>query len=1315
MPRAKLLAAVVLGRSPNPERGDAHYYFCTCTPCYNGPAVAGLGRRGKWQPPLNWNHHRRRAEEEGRDQARFAATLLVGHVPRAARVAVKEDSDAEPGLAETSEGTMEDDDSWGVGGSDVEMMDVEEQRGSQDSSSNLGGHDEFMYGSDDQEVGGTGSAVEGDEDGTDDEASFSETNDAASQSDGGYDPSEASDDSSPDENKAAGSEDEKIGEADSDYDDDSVVAYSRQELAPGDFACEDGEEADNAEADYNHHLPDSDDDVVVEPDEHSDADEDLAAMMANVELAKTAGAELPQTTPEPDWPDENNFGGGGDDFNSDSGGEGGDESEQHKEIRRRQALEALRSVSPEFNGGEARAIELPKEAHQAHEASPSPEAPDVEAPVEAPPQAAEPVVAGLKTAARAQRLPPQEFRPCAPPSRTLSYEDTVKLHYFEMAIDHSMGPKFIDRMNWFLKEIGVNVPGLDSFHSLRGHAHNISQPGLVYEDHCPGHTDSGNPNDKDWRFCEAQVRVKIGVKKWQWETCAKPRYFPLDTPNLKTLRKNSQKLGQQLPPIDKVPIAQHSHMSVGPFVDALYANPIHSADLLRANRESIEAARTDAEEITSFETAEMPRKLFHPVTGPCTEDDMLLSTTSDGADIYPDACPNQPVKAHVAAVRCSCLSSKSHDLCYVCGVNGPNKSPATLYLHNINADLVGLEQPKWRYHAAKGGMVYSRVFAALNCSDTVEQCDLSNTVGAAGRCPSMLHETRGCWNLLKRQWQHPLHNFARAMGTLGLGRYDARGDVWTCLDAPIGSDPDAEPAFKPVVRTLAAYEKTNKALDAARTQEERDRVRRRSGIKGRSIYGVLGIFPWVYPWMFALDDMHVTYSNNMKNFLVSMFGKSTEKETIRGTMVSPANHFRMAKELRRSIHLQPAAHGQKVRGIEHLNRLKAAETRSFLWFHLAPLFHGVFEKNQDMALVVAAIRSTRITNHRVVLRTAPLDKNFKTYLFDDHGCFKAPMANVIHAVDEFLIRRERLFVARNYKYGSTCVPSLIRSQALPDMVRLWGPGLLATTQWALEGKIGDLKRFAKSRALPVKNMENNNINRNMMVLIRLKYDFPKYDPVVSADLRHKHPILDSTTFLHKKDAKPTITPTEVTAIKSYLTEIGERMSDEATPVRWQRLQLSNDEIIGSMSRERGTELERIVVEEGAEDDEEEERLGRRRATRFCKYTLRPDPLVEEPVGYRDHQIFEVDSYMMIPLAPDSRPLFLALGRTFPSLVDRYRIHEAFAMGNGPDKRTFKAIGVEQIRHGVGLTIGLKQATEPEPMWWVTMSVAKATKYLMSQE
>ncbi|KAK4690278.1 hypothetical protein P7C70_g9628, partial [Phenoliferia sp. Uapishka_3] len=224
-------------------------------------------------------------------------------------------------------------------------------------------------------------------------------------------------------------------------------------------------------------------------------------------------------------------------------------------------------------------------------------------------------------------------------------------------------------------------------------------------------------------------------------------------------------------------------------------------------------------------------------------------------------------------------------------------------------------------------------------------------------------------------------------------------------------------------------------------------------------------------------------------------------------MIDSGTHEDMAAALARSIHLQPSAHGQKVRGLEHLGRLKAAELRSFFWFHFASLMHGIYETPRDMLLVAAAIRSTRLPSHRVVLRDAPFDPDFRTYDFDDKGEFPVPLANIRHATDDFLVRRERMFVGRRYEYGGTCTPSLIRSHALPDMVRKWGAGLLVTTQWALEGKIGDLKRRIKSRTLPVKNMEKTNIDQNMLTLLHLRYDLAVFRGPVKENLREHHPHL----------------------------------------------------------------------------------------------------------------------------------------------------------------------------------------------------------------
>ncbi|KAK4698565.1 hypothetical protein P7C70_g7708, partial [Phenoliferia sp. Uapishka_3] len=1153
-----------------------------------------------WQTWDTFRRHRSKARKAGRDTDCFTATPLIGHVPCLPHIKV--DSDSELAGSENSGSTDGDDDDSSSNSASDEMEGVEARvgrEGSEAEGENLGGHDEFDWGDFGQ---------------PDD---FGESDVGRPFRSGGSIDAESTPhakegqrDANDNASVAASSENEWVhpqaeeGDLWDGRDEDSGEEADAE--GEGEAGVRDRRAEDEIAQDH-HHRPQADEEEPEEPDNQEDDDEELAKFMAGVDLVGLAKEQRErEASPPAEWVDDD-YGGGGNDFDDQEANDNGMMDDGDWD----QYYFGPPAGDPE-GGGHASDGE-PALGEDEEDDEDDPMGDDDEGGgdggdegglggrdrSESPEEFAE----GLgKTAPRLRRSPAVPFYPCEGPSRELSREDKVRLHFFEMAVEHSLGPKLIERIRWFLWQIGVQVEGLDSLHMLRQHAHRISRPEIQWYDHCPGHTTSGNPATKDWLFCEASVIVYVTEKKKIKQICGKPRYFPLNTPNLKGLRKNSQKLGQALPPLDKVPVAQHPHMSIGPFVDALYANPVHSADLLRANRASSEAARTDSDRITSFETAEIPRMLFHPVTGVAREDNMIISTTSDGADIYPQACPNQPVHAHIAAVRCASLTLMDHNLCYATDVNGPKKGPATLYMHPMVADLKKLEVPKRRFHAAKGGMVTSRGITALNCSDTVEQCELSATVGAAGVRPSMLSTTRGVWNLLQRTWQHPLRAFARDPSLeIEADEYDNRGDVRTVLDDLPDAVDDGFKKYKIKPRTLEHYEETNEKLETSTRAEFRVAVRLASGITGRSIFGSLGIFPIVYPNMFSLDDMHVTYSNNMPHFIVSMFGKSGTRLTARGKMVSTANHFLMARELQRTIHLQPTAHGQKVRGITHLNRLKAAETRSFLWFHLAPLFHGVFEKNQDMALVVAAIRSTRLTNHRVILRDAPYDRAHKSYAFTDEGLFEVPFANLIRAVEEFAIKREKLFVGRDYLYGGTCTPSMIRSLALPDMCRLWGAGMLATTQWALEGKIGDLKRLAKSRALPVKNMENNNINRNMMVLIRLRFDFAKYDPSVSADLRHDHPSLDSTTFLHKKEVNPKITDQEIDAMEAHLIEIGEAMEAGAVLTRWQRLKISNGEVIGSISRERGTELERIVVEDDDEDNwGEKERVGLRRATRFCK-------------------------------------------------------------------------------------------------------------------
>ncbi|KAK4702758.1 hypothetical protein P7C70_g3468, partial [Phenoliferia sp. Uapishka_3] len=1069
-------------------------------------------------------------------------------------------------------------------------------------------------------------------------------------------------------------------------------------------------------ADYNHHRPDSRAASNASLDDETDADYQ-ARMLAQVEddAFAPADTEFRRRREESRERDDHEPQDGED--GQQSGEEQADDDESQANAlevetqrraaaeaeERRQAEEAMAFGGDNFGGGDDQhgmdpdqlgGQRVAREGEDgdgpgddegasddgglegAQERDVTPEAPAVEAAYE------------IFTAPKAERINPRELNhlttspptPCPPPLRTLSRDDKVRVLMYEMAVDHALGAALIERFRWFLEQIDVVVEGIESLHMLRQHAYEISGLQIRYSDQCPGHITSANPATANWTVCPRVDPDDPDI------ICGATRYLPLSTPNLASLRKNSQRLGQDLPPLDKVPRDQHSHCEIGSFVDAIYANPEHSADLLRANQASIRAATSNSSRIDSFETALMPRKIFHPVTGPATANDIIISTTSDGADIYPMATPTSAVNAHLAGVRIPALRAMLHKFLYVAGVNGPVKGPLTMYMHDITADLKALEAPKDRYVAALGAVAR-----------------------AAGKCPSMSHSIRGVFNPGLGQWQHPLLSFRCAPEDEA--HRDKRPDVWTA-GQPLPIPGQLGTTFIPKIRHIRHYDSIIQKLENPLLSDTAKKlITKNSGITGRSIYAQLGIYRHVYPWMFSLDNMHVTYSNNMKHFLEAMFGKDADKPTLRGVMISPEAHAQMSEALRRTIHLQPAAHGQKVRGIEHIGRLKAAELRSFLWFHLASLMHGVYERPTDMGLVVAAIRSTRLTEHRVINLDDPYDPEFCTYHFNDRGEFPAPFANVRRAVDDYLIKRERIFVGRRYEYGGTCVASVIRAHALPDMARMWGAGLLATTQWALEGKIGDIKRNVKSRTLPVKNMENNNIDMNIMTLIRLRWDLASFETAVKANLREVHPRIADTTFLHAKTENTHLTPEEGAAVQALLARNGGLAVGTKQPTRWQRVRLANGEIIGSIGREYGTELGRIISEDDQPDDMmQKEREGIRRATRFCKVTLRAQAGIVNST--REHRIFEVQTYLSIPLAPDNRPFFVALGHTFAPSEDKYQIHETVPIS--ARERTFGAIGIEQMRHGVGLTLGIKREDEPEPKLWVTMNVSKATEYLTTQ-
>ncbi|KAK4698493.1 hypothetical protein P7C70_g7784, partial [Phenoliferia sp. Uapishka_3] len=633
--------------------------------------------------------------------------------------------------------------------------------------------------------------------------------------------------------------------------------------------------------------------------------------------------------------------------------------------------------------------------------------------------------------------------------------------------------------------------------------------------------------------------------------CRKAKFFPPGT------SRQPRKSGQPLTELDEQPRSQHAMLDAEPYIEALLAHPVYGVAMHANAKAARVAALTDSPIVSGIETGMLFRRLYGP--GGCLSlFDVPISETSDGAVIYPHRNPTEQVYAHFAGSRVLTLPVSigfRHKWIWMHHINGPDKARDEMsYMSPIITSLARLEKRKWRYSAAAKGLVFCRVVNPLNHADTVEQKSLGGTVGASGKAVSFVSDYKGIRNYESPGYVHPIFTL----------HHDPRPDIRLPTSPPpplVGHDP----LITINLRTWNSYTSILKDLVNARTKAIRDNIQLESGITGPSIFG------------------------------------------------EQCEWAKMDEALMRSRHLKPSFHGPNVRSLAKFLNYKCAERKSFFFFYFVPLFHGIYRARDDMELVVAAVRATRLHQATHIHRTAPFIPNFRTYSFDDDGLMITPFANMKHANLDWITRRELHLVNRSPMFAALCTPSIVRSIHLPEMAVVWG-GSMVTSQWGFEGSIGDSKRLIQSREHPVPNMMNNKTKAATSLLIEIKYDIPDLSmPVPNATLRLSHPSLPGTTLLHKKEAQARMDEAEEKDFRNWLGAHRVNLDRDALPTKWGRCELANGELLRSLWVESGLEIERVVVEDDEEEDGEDIKEGNGRARRFAKcvktYNTSGGPLI----------------------------------------------------------------------------------------------------------
>lgn len=558
---------------------------------------------------------------------------------------------------------------------------------------------------------------------------------------------------------------------------------------------------------------------------------------------------------------------------------------------------------------------------------------------------------------------------------------------------------------------------LASLYVMESRAYERSGMKVIYYDQCP----QGCMSYSDPRY-SSLLSCKF---------CSTPRYYPASI----RVASAKSRFEKAQPPLDKQPRSQHAFCDIEPLLDALRAHTEHGPAMVEISKASILASEKNFPIITDIGNGLLARNLFGP--GGLGEYDILLSTSSDAADVVPERNPLEKINAHFAGTNILSLPIDTrfkHANTWIYSITGPTKAKDTMsFLAPVVKNLLRLEAPKQKYSAAAGKAVWTRAFLFVNPGDTVEQKETANVVGASGKFGSFVCNTEAIYT----------SNHYSPLLTTPPGLTRPHVLLPTGPQIPGGQLQE--------IRTYEQYRAACKRILEARNPTAAKAIATSTGIKGPSIFENVSLFSALYPWFFALDLMHAGYANRIKDIDRILVGKEASAH---GEFLNRAKIKLMADIQMKSRAFKPTALGGTVRSVEtKLGSWKCAEFRTFTLQDLVPLCYGVLPQ-KDMDFVVTLVKAARLLEARVLDKDGQENSSYPTYSFDDEGDHVVSFSDLQKAVDTLSIESESILVNGNLKYAHLASPTALRLTHAPAFALAYGP-LIGFSQWGFESKIGE--------------------------------------------------------------------------------------------------------------------------------------------------------------------------------------------------------------------------------------------------------------------
>lgn len=522
----------------------------------------------------------------------------------------------------------------------------------------------------------------------------------------------------------------------------------------------------------------------------------------------------------------------------------------------------------------------------------------------------------------------------------------------------------------------------------------------------------------------------------------------------------------------RVPEAQLQTLPVKSTIMAMYANAETSNHMRYRSNTLREALKVIGQaRYSDYANSQIHRLQYDPKNFNLFQDDrdVAFALSSDGAQLTMKKKSNTWILILIILNLPPDMRYKSNNIIINMAIPGPN-SPGDLesFLRPLYEEMAEASEGYWMYDAVASSNFINKAYISLVLGDMPGSAKLNGMAGHSaifGDRFTLVQAARSSLKPGSKSQYYPMNPGYKS-------EYNpTRPDSYDLAHLPI--------------RTQSNYWKIIKTLDAAKTDADKAKITKTTGVKHLPLAAASKVF--VHPVHFPVDPFHLLYENNMKYIWELWISSDTIGEII---------HFSRAKELGalipEAMKTLPPTFCGPVRDpyLKHSSQYKIYEWMALLHWYIVPM--GI-----DLGMNAEVLKNFSVFSEIAEYAMTP-----KARSEEDLQYLQGLVILFLKGFEDLYVQKDSDKISRM----RLCVFQLVH---IPHHIR-WNGSIRMGSQAAMERTVGYLSRKLHSKKSPFVELSNKIYRKELIRILCLHY--PEFTipakPIVQKRLLQKHKALN---------------------------------------------------------------------------------------------------------------------------------------------------------------------------------------------------------------